>query len=88
MKQDDNGNFYNQSEKDNSAQSGNKPLFTAYNENVAGWLKQDKNDNFFISIKLPLGLGNFNLYPEDHFNGQVITAFNQFGNHIEREVLE
>jgi len=70
-----------------SAQSGNKPLFTAYNENVAGWLKQDKNGNYFISIKLPLGLGNFNLYPEDEPQG-VMVAFNQFGDYVEREVLE
>ena len=84
-----NNTIFNSSESNdsNSAQSGNKPLFTAYNENVAGWLKQDKNDNFFISIKLPLGIGNFNLYPEDSPEG-LVTAFNQFGRHIQREVLE
>lgn len=79
--------FNSSDNKSDSAQSGNKPLFTAYNENVAGWLKQDKNSNYFVSIKLPLGLGNFNLYPADEPNG-LMTAFNQFGKHVEREVLE
>lgn len=84
-----NNTIYNSSESENSnsQQQGSKPLFTAYNENIAGWLKQDKNSNYFISVKLPLGLGSFNLYPVDEPNG-LMTAFNQFGKHLEREVLE
>jgi hypothetical protein len=80
--------IFNSSEtSDSSPSKGAKPLFTAFNENIAGWLKQDKNSNYFISVKLPLDLGNFNLYPVSEAEG-LQTAFNQFGKHVEREVLE
>jgi len=65
----------NDSNKDDSSSGGDAPILTNRDEGVAAWINQDKNDNAYIAVNLPLGLGTVNLFPS---NDGVREALNLF----------
>lgn len=52
---------------------GDVPVLANNQEGAAAWVNTDKNGQPYLSVRLPLGLGSVNLFPE---NDAVITALN------------
>ena len=71
------------SENNNDSESGtpktksNRPLLTGGDENIAAWVSQDSNGNYYLDLKLPLGLST-KVFLTDEFK----PAFNQMINHL------
>jgi len=72
-------------EDHNNTQSGtpnkknNRPLLTGGDENIAAWVSQDSNGNYYLDLKLPLGLST-KVFLQDEFK----DAFNQMIEHLIR----
>ena len=72
-------------EKGTPKQPTNKPLLTGGDENLTGWVSQDKQGNYYLSLDLPLGLGRTPMFVNDAFK----DAFNQMIQHlIEKDELD
>lgn len=78
------------SENNNNSESGtpnkknNRPLLTGGDENLAAWVAQDSNGNYYLDLKLPLGLST-KVFLQDEFK----DAFNQMIEHlIENDKLD
>lgn len=63
----------NDSNQRDSGSGGDAPVLTNRDSGVAAWINQDKNDNAYIAVNLPLGLGTVNLFPS---NDNVREALN------------
>jgi len=50
-------------DSDEEEEKHEKPDFVNNQEGVAVWEKEDKNGNEFLSVSLPLDLGNVNVFP-------------------------
>jgi len=57
----------------------NRPLLTGGDENIAAWVAQDSNGNYYLDLKLPLGLST-KVFLQDEFK----DAFNQMIEHLIR----
>ena len=68
-------------EQNDSESSGDVPIFANGDQAVAVWANEDKNGDFYLSVKLPLGLGSVNVFTRDEFK----EAFNSFVQHIREE---
>ncbi len=68
--------------KDNS-ESGtpnskrNRPILTGGDENIAAWVAEDSNGNYYLDLKLPLGLST-KVFLQHEFK----DAFNQMIEHL------
>ena len=71
------------SEKDDSNASGtpktknNRPLLTGGDENIAAWVSKDSNGNYYLDLKLPLGLSTKVFVTDDFKN-----SFNLMIQHL------
>lgn len=63
----------NDTSNNDDASGGDAPILTNRDSGVAAWINQDKNDNAYIAVNLPLGLGTVNLFPS---NDDVREALN------------
>lgn len=62
-----------------SDSSKRMPLLTNDSEGAAAWLNTDKNGDAYLSISLPLGLGNLQLFPRDD---EIKEVLNQMHAHL------
>lgn len=62
----------------NSDDSKRLPLFTNDSEGAAAWLNTDKNGDAYLSISLPLGLGNLQLFPRDDEIKDVLNQMHEY----------
>lgn len=65
-------------EQNDSESSGDVPIFANGDQAVAVWANEDKNGDYYLSVRLPLGLATVNLFTQDEFK----EAFNSFVEHI------
>jgi len=76
--------IYNQEEQEESNGSGtpnrktNRPILTGGDENLAAWVSEDKQGNYYLSVELPLGLGSVPVFVNDPFK----DAFNQMVTYL------
>lgn len=56
------------------------PILENSSEGVAAWLNRDRNDNAYIRVRLPLGLGSLSLFPA---NDRIEDALNQLADYLE-----
>jgi len=75
------GEAKSEQEEQEEEGSGDVPIFANGDEAVAAWANEDKNGNYYLSVRLPLGLGTVNLFTQDEFK----EAFNQFVEHIKED---
>ena len=68
--------FSSENNNDNESSTlktkSNRPLLTGGDENIAAWVAEDQNGNYYLELKLPLGLST-NVFVNDDFK----PAFNQ-----------
>ena len=67
----------NDNESSTPKTKSNRPLLTGGDENLAAWVAEDQNGNYYLELKLPLGLST-NVFVNDDFK----PAFNQMINHL------
>lgn len=70
--------FNNASEDENNRSK--KPVLSNNQEGVAAWLDTDKNGNTYLSLKLPLGLGHVNIFPQGEESRE---GFNKLTDHLQ-----
>ena len=76
MNNEENQNTIFSSNKDSEARTkakSNLPLLVGGDENLAAWVAQDNNGNYYLSMELPLGLGSVPVFVNDIFK----DSFNQ-----------
>lgn len=61
---------------------GKRPILENSSQGAAAWLHHDKNGNAYLSVKLPLGLGNLNLFPT---NDSMEDALNQLADYLDEQ---
>ncbi len=59
-----------------------RPVLENNSHGAAAWLHKDKNGNAYLSIRLPLGLGNLNLFP---VNDTMEDALNQLSEYLDEQ---
>ncbi|MCJ7478553.1 MAG: hypothetical protein MUP63_00040 [Candidatus Nanohaloarchaeota archaeon QJJ-7] len=59
------------------------PLFENEDHGVTAWAEEDKNGNFFLRIRLPLGLGTVPLFVNDSGYDNIHDAFNRLVEHVQ-----
>lgn len=59
--------------------TGDRPVLTNNAEHIAVWVNRDKDDNAYLSLKLPL-LGRYNVFPT---SDQVTSALNTFADALD-----
>lgn len=62
--------------------SNRLPLLTNDSEGAAAWLNTDKNGDAYLSISLPLGIGNLQLFPRDD---DVKDVLNQMHDYLKED---
>jgi len=61
---------------------GRKPVFDNRNEAVAAWLNMSEGGDAYLSVSLPLGLGDVSVFPA---NDEVQDALNQLYAHLDKK---
>lgn len=74
-------------DSDGDRDGGDKqlPILDNNSQGAAAWLHEDKNGDAYLSVRLPLGLGNLNLFPT---NDTVRDALNQLIDYLDEQDMD
>lgn len=59
----------------------NPPMFVNRDEGLTAWLDRDKNGNYFLRLRLPLGLGNIPIFLNDTVYSGIQENFDKLVDH-------
>lgn len=73
-------------EKASETSKRNPPLFVNRDEGLTAWLDKDKNGNYFLRLRLPLGLGTVPIFLNDAVYEGIQKNFDKLvEHHLEQE---
>lgn len=58
------------------------PLFENEDHGITAWINEDKNGNYYLVLRLPLGLGTVPLFVNDSGYDDGQSSFNRLVDHI------
>jgi len=79
---------WNDNDQSSNESKNKPPVLVNRDDGAAAWLNTDKNDNVYVSVKLPLGLGTLNLFPRtdpDNDDYRNRESFNKLKEHIDKQ---
>lgn len=85
---EDSSDTENELEFEKASETGkrNPPLFINRDEGLTAWLDKDKNGNYFLRLRLPLGLGNVPIFLNDAVYEGIQKNFDKLvEHHLEEE---
>lgn len=59
----------------------NPPMFVNRDEGLTAWLDKDKNGNYFLRLRLPLGLGTVPIFLNDAVYEGIQKNFDKLADH-------
>lgn len=68
-------------EKASETGKRNPPMFVNRDEGLTAWLDKDKNGNYFLRLRLPLGLGNIPIFLNDTVYSGIQKNFDKLVEH-------
>jgi len=68
-------------EKASETSKRNPPMFVNRDEGLTAWLDKDKNGNYFLRLKLPLGLGTVPIFLNDAVYEGIQKNFDKLVEH-------
>ena len=68
-------------EKASKTGKRNPPMFVNRDEGLTAWLDKDKNGNYFLRLKLPLGLGTVPIFLNDAVYEGIQKNFDKLVEH-------
>ncbi|MFB6209786.1 MAG: hypothetical protein ABEJ56_06665 [Candidatus Nanohaloarchaea archaeon] len=75
-----------QSSQNQDENSKNRPpLFQNRDQSVTGWIDEDRNGDYFLRLRLPLGLGSIPIFLNDAEYEEAQDGFNEL---VEKRVKQ